>query len=120
MESILNSIKHVLGQDSTYTEFDTDIIMHTNSVFSILNQLGIGPNNGFAIEDASSVWFDFIGNTPMLNSVKTYVYLRVRMLFDPPATSFHLTSMEKQISELEFRLNVYREAAMYPISEVVV
>lgn len=109
-DSILTSTKKVLGIDDSYTAFDTDIIMHINSVFSTLNQLGLGPAQGFMIEDATAVWDDFLGtNSLKLNSVKTYMYLRVRMLFDPPTTSYLLTAMKEQITEHEWRLNVVRE-----------
>lgn len=108
-DSILISTKKILGIEQNYTAFDLDIITHINSVFSILTQMGIGPVNGFMIEDASATWSDFIGDNNNLNSVKTYVYLRVRILFDPPNTSFVLTSMTEQLRELEWRLNVHRE-----------
>lgn len=108
-DSILTSTKKVLGLDESYTAFDADVIMHINSVFSTLNQLGIGPPNGYAIADASATWDAFLGSDLRLNSVKTYVYLRVRLLFDPPTTSYLLQSMQEQIKELEWRLNVYRE-----------
>lgn len=109
-KSILNNIKKILGLDETYTAFDTDVIIHTNSVFSTLSQLGIGPADGFMIENNILTWDDYIpdGN-PKLNAVKTYVYLRVRLLFDPPATSFAIAAMERQVTELEWRLNAYRE-----------
>lgn len=105
-DSILNSTKKVLGVDADYDVFDLDILMHINSVFPTLTQLGIGPVNGFMIEDADATWWDFLGDNPNLNSVKTYVYLRVRLLFDPPSTSFVITAMQEQIKELEWRLNV--------------
>lgn len=108
-DSILDSTKKILGIEPDYTAFDQDITMHINSVFATLNQLGIGPNNGFAIEDADSEWEDFLGDDPRLNSVKTYIYLRVRLLFDPPSTSFLLNSMKEQLQEIEWRLNVHRE-----------
>lgn len=120
MESILTSTKQILGQGETDTGFDVDILMHINSVFSVLHQLGIGPADGLSITDASTEWSALLGGDPLLNSVKTYVYLRVRMLFDPPTTSFHIQAMEKQIAELEWRLNVYREGLLHPIVEVVV
>ena len=109
-DSILNSIKKILGLDPDYTAFDLDILMHINTVFVTLNQLGIGPENGFAIEDAEANWVDFIGTDPRFNSVKTYVYLRVRMLFDPPTTSYLISAMKDQVQELEWRLNVQRES----------
>lgn len=108
-DSILTSTKKILGIDADYTAFDVDIIMHINTVFSVLNQLGIGPENGFVIEDATATWDTFLGADPLLNSVKTYVYLRVRLLFDPPTTSFLLAAMKEQYQELEWRLNVKRE-----------
>lgn len=107
-QSILTSVKKILGIPETDTSFDPDILIHINSVFSILDQVGIGPDGGFAIEDASPTWDDFVTDKRM-NSVKTYVYLRVRLLFDPPNTSFVIESMNKQIAELEWRLNVVRE-----------
>jgi hypothetical protein len=107
-QSILTSVKKILGLAESDTSFDVDVLLHINSVFSILDQIGIGPDGGFAIEDAAPTWDDFITDK-RLNSVKTYVYLRVRQLFDPPNTSFVIDSMNKQIAELEWRLNVVRE-----------
>lgn len=117
-DSILESTKKILGIDAGYVVFDTDIIMHINSVFSTLEQLGIGPVDGFMIEDNIPTWEAFIGLDNRLNAVKTYVYLRVRMLFDPPQTSFHLTAINEQIKELEWRLNVKREGESWtsPVS----
>lgn len=108
-DSILNSTKKVLGLDDEYTPFDVDIIMHINSVFSTLHQLGLGPDGGFMIEDDEAEWSDFLGTDDRLNSVKTYMYLRVRTLFDPPSTSYHLEALKEQFRELEWRLNVVRE-----------
>jgi hypothetical protein len=108
-DSILTSTKKILGLPDDYTVFDLDVIMHINSVFSTLNQLGIGPDLGFMIEDKSAVWSDFLGTDPRLNSVKQYVFLRVKLIFDPPDVGYVLTSMEKQIEELGWRLNVVRE-----------
>lgn len=107
--SILNSIKKVLGIDESYTAFDADIVMHINSVFSTLNQLGVGPAEGFMIEDESATWDTFIGTDPRFNAVKSYVYLRVRLLFDPPTTSYMIEAQQQQVKELEWRLNVQRE-----------
>lgn len=109
LTSILDSVKKSLNLAANYTAFDEDIIMHINSVFSTLNQLGIGPDVGFMIEDKEAVWSAFLGSDPRLNAVKTYVFLRVKLLFDPPNTGFHTTAIEKQIKELEWRLNVQRE-----------
>lgn len=115
--SILTDVKKVLGLDASYTAFDLDIIMHINTAFATLNQLGIGPADGFMIEDDSAMWDDFLdpdADNPSaiklkLNNVKTYVSLRVRMIFDPPTTAFVLAAYQKQIEELEWRINVVRE-----------
>lgn len=111
--SILDTTKKILGIEPDYTAFDSDILMHINSVFATLNQLGIGPDVGFAIEDRLPTWGDFLGTDLRLNSVKTYVYLRVRLLFDPPSTSYLITSMKEQVQEIEWRLNVHREGVSW-------
>jgi hypothetical protein len=108
-ESILNSTKKILGLDPEYTVFDQDIITHINTAFSTLTQLGIGPADGFAIVDDSAEWANFLELETKMDSVKTYVYLKVRQLFDPPQTSYLITAMERQIQELEWRLNSTRE-----------
>jgi hypothetical protein len=107
--SILKSTKKILGVGEADTSFDVDIAFHINSVLSVLNQVGIGPDNGYSIEDETATWDAFIGDDPRLNLVKTYLYLRVRLLFDPPQTSYAIDAMEKQIAEFEWRLNVTRE-----------
>lgn len=106
MDSILTSIKKLLGITAEYTQFDTDLIIHINSVFSILTQLGVGPSTGFSIHDEYSVWTDFLPEDSRLEMVKTYVYLKVRLMFDPPDRSAVADAMKRQIDELEFRLNV--------------
>lgn len=105
-ESILTSIKGLLGLDEEYEHFDSDIIIHINTVFMILNQLGVGPSDGFSIEDELPVWSDFLENANDLEAVKTYIYLKVKLLFDPPLNSAVMESFGKTISELEWRLNV--------------
>jgi len=112
-ESILKSTKKILGLDATYAAFDLDVITHINTAFFTLNQLGIGPAEGFMIEDNSEEWVDFTGGTVNLNAVKTYMYLRVRMLFDPPGTSFHINAIQEQITELEHRLKLEREVGQW-------
>lgn len=112
-DSILNTTKKILGIEEDYTAFDPDIIMHINSVFSTLYDLGIGPTDGFAIDDASATWDSFLNGDKRLNSVKTYVYLRVRLLFDPPTTSYLINSMKEQVQELEWRINTYREGTSW-------
>jgi hypothetical protein len=109
-QSILNSTKKILGLSEDYTVFDLDIITHINSAFSTLTQLGIGPAEGFMIDDATYMWEDFIVVEDFqYNSVKSYVFLKVRQLFDPPQTSYLISAVERQIQELEWRLNVHRE-----------
>jgi hypothetical protein len=109
-QSILTSTKKILGIAADYTVFDLDIITHINTAFSTLTQLGVGPAEGFMIEDAEAEWEEFIGDDPRYISVKSYVFLKVRQLFDPPTTSYLITAVEKQIEELEWRLNTNREA----------
>ena len=105
MESILTSIKKMLGITEEYDQFDPDIIMHINSVFMILTQLGVGPETGFYIEDDTATWEDFLTDPTALQMVKSYMYLKVRLLFDPPASSVIVECMNKSISEFEWRLN---------------
>lgn len=111
-DSILTSTKKILGIAKEYTAFDQDIITHINSVFDVLGQLGIG--NHFAIEDEASKWEEF-GTGPGMNMVKSYVFLKVRLLFDPPSTSFHISAMEQQIKEYEWRLSTNREVLINPV-----
>lgn len=106
MESILTSIKKLLGIEEEYTHFDTDIIMHINSVFADLTQIGVGPSEGFSISDASSTWNEYTRDIPTIANVKQYIYLKVKLVFDPPTNSSVLTSYEKTIDRLEWRLNV--------------
>lgn len=113
-DKILENVKKVLGIATDYDVFDQDVIMHINTAFSTLNQLGIGPAQGFAIEDDEDVtWSAFLGVDPRVNNVKTYVYLRVRLLFDPPGTSFAIEAIQSQIKELEWRLNEQREVEQW-------
>lgn len=109
MESILTSIKKLLGITEEYDHFDDDIIMHINTVLLNLQQLGIGPAEGFMIEDSSAEWEEFIGETSKLQAVKTYVYLKVKLLFDPPTSSAVLEAINRSIAELEWRLNIAAE-----------
>lgn len=106
MDSILTSIKKLLGITEEYENFDQDIIMHINSAFMILNQLGVGPKNGFSINDKSSTWDEFIPESSNLEAVKTYVHLKVKLMFDPPLSSTVIEAIKSQINELEWRLNV--------------
>lgn len=106
MESILTSIKKLLGISEDYTQFDSDLIMHINTVFLNLTQLGVGSEEGFSIQNANDAWSDFIDNNAQLQAVKSYMYLKVKLLFDPPLSSSVIESMNRMIAELEFRLNV--------------
>ena len=110
-ESILTTIKKLLGIAEDDTSFDTDVKIHINSVFSIITQLGVGPETGFAITGATETWSDFLSDMSKLEMVKTYVYLKVRLIFDPPQSSRVIESYENQIKELEFRLNVQVDPA---------
>jgi hypothetical protein len=113
--SILISTKKILGVAEDYEAFDVDIITHINSTFAILNQMGIGPAEAFSIEDEMAIWADFCDIPDQLNLVRTYVFLKVRMLFDPPTTSFLIDAMNKQIQEYETRLGYMRETAVTPL-----
>lgn len=116
--SILTSTKKVLGIAEDYAAFDLDIITHINSTFSTLNQLGIGPSDGFSIEDKEAEWDDIGVPAKQVRMIRTYVYLKVRMLFDPPGTSFLLEAMENQIQEHEHRLSWFREELVpHPVPE---
>lgn len=108
MESILTSIKKLLGIAEEYEHFDMDLIMHINSVFMILNQIGVGTNN-FRIENKDNTWDEFVSDSDNLASVKSYVYLKVKLLFDPPASSTIVECMNRMISEYEYRLNLESE-----------
>lgn len=108
-ESILTSIKKLLGITEDYTQFDVDIIMHINSVFMILHQVGVGPEDGLMIEDKTYLWEDFLEDPTQFQMVKSYTYMKVRLLFDPP-TGGALESMKQLISEFEWRLNIEAES----------
>lgn len=105
MESILTSIKKMLGITEEYEHFDADLIMHINSVFMILNQIGVGSNKGFSITGKDETWMDFMSENAQLELVKSYMYLKVKILFDPPQGSTVVDAMNRQIGEFEWRLN---------------
>ena len=111
MESILTSIKKMLGITEEYKHFDADLIMHINSVFMILNQLGIGTANGFIITGEDEVWTDFIPSNQQLELVKSYMHLKVKLLFDPPLASAVIECMNQQIKELEWRIQVASDSS---------
>ena len=104
--SILDSIKKMLGLTTEYVQFDQDILVFINAAFLSLNQIGIGPEQGFWIHDSTTTWEEYFGSETNLEVVKTYIYLKTRLLFDPPANSFVVESMNKQITEIEFRLSI--------------
>ena len=107
MESILTSVKKMLGIVEEYEHFDADLIMHINSVLSILTQLGVGPSEGFSITDKNDTWDEFLpSDSKNLESVKSYVYMKVKLIFDPPLTSSVIEAMNRSISELEWRISV--------------
>jgi len=102
-ESILTSVKKLLGIVGDVRHFDTDIIIHINAVFSILNQMGVGPEEPFAISDDTAVWDDFLNGRKDIEMIKSYMYMKVRMMFDPP-TGAVMESMKNMIAEYEFRM----------------
>lgn len=107
MDSILTSIKKLIGIEEDYTQFDKDLIIHINTVFAILAQLGVGPENGFTITDKSATWTQFIGDSAdNLEAVKTYMYLKVFLLFDHTLSGPASEAIKQSINELEWRLNV--------------
>lgn len=110
MESILTSIKKLLGIMEEYDHFDTDLIIHINSAFMVLTQLGVGPSDGFNISDKSATWDSFVTDPKTYEAVKSYVYLKVKLLFDPPTSSAAMESMTRMIDEFEWRLNVAAES----------
>lgn len=118
--SILTTVKKSLGLADADTSFDSDILLYINSVLSTLNQIGVGPDDGFQIEDKTATWESFLGTDPRLNNVKVYVHLKVRLLFDPPATSFAIAAIENQAKELEYRIYTAREVAKWQTPVVVV
>lgn len=109
-ESILTSVKKQIGITDEYDVFDSTLIMHINSVFMILAQMGIGPSRAFQIKDTEDTWSDFIPeDDPNMEPVKSYMGMKVRLLFDPPTGSVHMESMKQLIAELEWRLNFESE-----------
>lgn len=118
--SILDTTKKALGIYPDDTNFDTDIVMHINSTFGILNQLGVGPDDGFEIEDSSTTWDEYLLNKKILNPVKTLMYLQVRLWFDPPTTSFDLAAKKEQLQELQSRINMMVDNVYIPPVVVVI
>ena len=105
-KSILTTIKEMLGIEADYDHFDPVIIAHINSVFSVLAQLGVGSDASFSISNDSTTWGEYLGEETRLELIKSYMYLRVRVLFDPPQTGTVMDATDRQIKELEWRINV--------------
>lgn len=104
MDSILTSVKKLLGIAEECTDFDADLILHINGVFMILNQMGVGPAEGYSIADETGTWSEFLDGSTELEAVKSYMGLKVRLLFDPPQSSTTMDAMKNMIAELEWRL----------------
>ena len=117
MDSILTTIKKMIGFDSSYTQFDTDIIILINSAIATLRQLGVGPASGYKITDATNTWSELLLGNEKLESVKTYIYLKVRKIFDPPASSSLAQAIDQEIKEYEWRLNVTVDSGEEPLDE---
>ena len=106
MDSVLTSIKKLLGITEEYDQFDQDLIIHINAVLMVLTQIGVGPSNGMIINDSSTTWNDILSDTSNIEAVKTYVYLKVKMIFDPPSSASVADAMNRSINEYEWRLNI--------------
>ena len=105
-ESIFESIKSLLGPDASYDVFDQDILIHINTAIAVLTQLGVGSPSGFVVTGPEETWRDFIGDDKILQMAKTYIYMKVKMAFDPPANSSVLSAYQEACKEYEWRLNV--------------
>ena len=116
-DSILQSIKKLLGIDATYTAFDVDVVMHINTAIATLADMGVGPEEGFEVVDESQTWEDYLDGDLRSNRIRTYIYLTVRRVFDPPGTGFLSTSIDNQIKELETRIHWQREESV-PLEEI--
>ena len=114
-DSILDDVKHMLGIEPEYTQFDVDIVNHINSVFAVIHQIGAGDQLVvFAIEDKSATWAEFIADKTQINFVKSYIHAKVRLLFDPPNSSFGLNALQETIKEYESRLNYLEDLFLIP------
>lgn len=112
-ENILGSIRHATGLGDEHVFFDPDLVMHINSVFDILHQLGIGPSGGFKLETGEELWSEFLGDSETLEMVKTYMYISVKLVFDPPQNSFLVKQLEDTKKEYEWRMNVGAESKLW-------
>lgn len=118
-DSILSSVKKLLNLPEEYTDFDEDIILHINSALDTIQQLGVGPLEHYEIEDKDNLWSEFIGDVKFINFVKTAVWLDVRLVFDPPSTSFQIESFQKRLDQLHWRLRVQADKTR-PIPVLVI
>lgn len=109
MDSILNSIKKLLGIEPDNVSFDTDVSIHINSTFMKLNSLGVGPKEGYYIEDSSAVWTDYVSDRFIVEAIKTYVYIKVRLIFDPPQNTAVIESMKQSAEEYEYAIREWAE-----------
>lgn len=114
--SILKTVKKLVGVEDEYTVFDTDLIVHINTALMSLIQLGVGPSTGFVVTGTMETWKQFLGSDRDFQGALTYVYLKVKLIFDPPATSFAIESMNKVLADLEWRLNAQAEGAFNNVS----
>ena len=109
MDSILNTIKKLLGIDPEYDPFDTDVIVGINSALMTLTQVGVGPREGFLIRDSTETWKDFVGDRKDLESIKSFVHLKTKLVFDPPTNSFTIDALERQADEYLWRISINAE-----------
>jgi len=120
MDSILDTIKQALGVENEYTGFDVNILLDINSALGNLNQLGVGPSEGFVVTDQKQTWVDFLGSSIKLEAVKSYILHKVRLSFDPPSNSFLIDAIQKQIDELGWRLMVQEDPPLGLIEEEII
>jgi hypothetical protein len=116
-QSILKSVKKVLGLAEDYDAFDQDVLMHINTTLSTLNQLGVGPSTGLFVDDGTATWNDLFNGDNRYNLIRTYVYLKVRALFDPPTVASMATALDANAKELEWRISAIRESDIYSTGE---
>lgn len=117
-DSILHDVKQMVGQEWDDTSYDLDIMTHINSVFFDLDQIGVGPRGGYQISGPEDKWVDYVGGVKNLQAVKSYIYIRVRLLFDPPTNSFLVTNLQQQADKMEWRLMVEVDAPVGASAEV--
>mgnify|MGYP001002636204 FL=1 len=112
-QSILKTIKQLIGCPDDFEQFDLDLTIHINSAFATLTHLGVGPKEGYRITGVNNVWSEFEEDTQKLSLIKDYVYIKTRLLFDPPTSSSLMDSLKEQLKEMEWRLYML----YYPVSE---